>query len=460
MVRSEPPSPAELLELAFAAHARGDLAAAERGYRRLLSTAPDHPETLHLLGVLLHQGGRSDEALGLIGRAMELQPERPDRYNDLGNILFQRGALEEATAAFLRAIELQRNDAGFWNNLGAVLEARAQREEADYAYRQAIAIDPHFVAALDNLGRLLSARGDSREAAEYLCRAYVEGPVEGKPKKMLGIAYYTLGMIDQATAVYRQWLAEEPGNPIARHLLAACSGQDVPARAADAYVEQSFDAFAERFDGQLAGLSYHVPALLAQTLADLLPPERRLAVLDAGCGTGLCGLELAPYASRLTGVDLSSKMLALAGDRDVYDELVRAELSGYLAGHPGAFDLIVIADTLIYFGTLEPVFAAAHDSLRAAGLLLFTLEEPPAAAGEDGYGIKPNGRYGHGPAYLDAALKAHGFEARSVSPVSIRVELGVAVNGYLVVAARPGEISAAGSPARRSPVPDPRPGRR
>jgi len=439
MEKSTSPSPAEPLEVAFAAHVRGDLAAAEQGYRRLLSVAPDHPEALHLLGVLLHQSGRSDDAVDLIWRALAQQPQRPDWYNDLGNILFQRGALEEATAAFLRAIELRRDDATFWNNLGAVLEARAQHDEAIFSYRQAIAIDPHFVAALDNLGKLLSAHGEPREAADYLCRAYVESPAEGKPKHMLGIAYYTLGMIEQAAGVYRQWLAEEPGNPIARHMLAACSGQDIPARAADAYIEQTFDEFAEGFEEKLVGkLSYRVPALLAQTLAKLLPPGHKLAVLDAGCGTGLCGPELIPYARRLTGVDLSSKMLVLAERRGIYDELARAELTGYLAEHPDTFDLIVIADTLIYFGALEPVFAAAHGSLRAAGLLLFTVEEPPAPVNERGFGIKPNGRYGHGTAYLDAALTACGFEVRSIAPTLIRIELGAEVNGHLMTTAKAG----------------------
>ena len=35
-------------------------------------------------------------------------------------------------------------------------------------------------------------------------------------------------------------------------------------------------------------------------------------VLDAGCGTGLCGPLLRPYAKRLVGVDLSSGMLERA----------------------------------------------------------------------------------------------------------------------------------------------------
>lgn len=32
-----------------------------------------------------------------------------------------------------------------------------------------------------------------------------------------------------------------------------------------------------------------------------------------------------------------------------YDELVRAELTAYLGGHPHAFNAIILADVLIYF---------------------------------------------------------------------------------------------------------------
>ena len=53
-------------------------------------------------------------------------------------------------------------------------------------------------------------------------------------------------------------------------------------------------------------------------------------MLDAGCGTGLCGPLIAPYARRLVGVDLSERMLAQARARDVYDELVKGELTAYL----------------------------------------------------------------------------------------------------------------------------------
>src|SRR5207247_6709381 len=153
---------------------------------------------------------------------------------------------------------------------------------------------------------------------------------------------------------------EEPGNPIARHMLAACSGRDVPSRASDAYIKRTFDSFAASFDSKLAKLAYRAPALVAEILADSdVDASKGLDVLDAGCGTGLCGPLIAPYARRLVGVDLSERMIDQARARNVYDELVRRELTAYLRESTSAFDVIVSADTLGYFGPLEGVVAPA-----------------------------------------------------------------------------------------------------
>ena len=72
--------------------------------------------------------------------------------------------------------------------------------------------------------------------------------------------------------------------------------------------------------------------LVAEAVAAALGgPKGTLDVLDAGCGTGWCGPHVRPYARRLTGVDLSPAMIERAEARRVYDELVVAELTEYLA---------------------------------------------------------------------------------------------------------------------------------
>ena len=68
-------------------------------------------------------------------------------------------------------------------------------------------------------------------------------------------------------------------------------------------------------------------------------------------------------------------MLAQAQAKNVYDELVKCELTAYLRDSPGAFDAIVSADTLVYFGPLQDVVAASAGALRPGGRLIFTVEE-------------------------------------------------------------------------------------
>ncbi|MDQ2988074.1 MAG: hypothetical protein M3R60_03100 [Pseudomonadota bacterium] len=71
------PRPAQrdtVLRHAMAAHQAGRLDDAERGYRSLLPAAPNHPDALHYLGVLVHQRGRRQDALPLIERAPALAP--------------------------------------------------------------------------------------------------------------------------------------------------------------------------------------------------------------------------------------------------------------------------------------------------------------------------------------------------------------------------------------------------
>jgi predicted TPR repeat methyltransferase len=261
----------------------------------------------------------------------------------------------------------------------------------------------------------------------------VLNPRHVKARNALGMAYQMLGRIEAAAQVYRDWLKDEPGQPEALHHLAACSGEGVPDRAPDAYVETVFDGFANSFDAKLAMLDYRAPELIAQAVASLLGEARRdLAVLDAGCGTGLCGPLLAPYARRLDGVDLSERMLAKAEARQVYDTLAKAELTAFIDGAaPGSYELIVSADTLCYFGDLQAVARAAAKALQPEGRLVFTVEAS-AGAGAAGFQLNPHGRYSHREAYLREVLAGAGFADLALQPAHLRTEAAKPVHGWVV----------------------------
>ena len=424
----------EALAYAVKLHRQMRLEGAETLYGRLLEAVPEHPDVLHFLGMLYHQTGRSKQAIATIAHAIELVPAHPDFHNNLGNVLAESGHVEAAERAFLHVLELRPDSPDTLNNLGVICRLKRRDDEAQAWYERAIEAAPDHVNAHNNLGLLYAARGETELAVDYYCKAITLMPTHPDGKRLLGIAYYSMGKIAEAAEVFRQWLIDDPNDPTARHMLAACTGENVPERAADDYIEYTFDRFANRFDEQLQQrLSYKAPELVAEAVTHNVAPDAQLDVLDAGCGTGLCGPLLRPYAKSLTGIDLSSGMLLKAQGRG-YDKLEKAELTAWLEERKDAFDLIISADTLVYFGALERVAAAAAGALRAGGLLAFTVEDAGDKASDAGYQINPHGRYAHAGAYVQRTLAQAGLAPRECTPAVLRTEGGEPVHGLVVVA--------------------------
>jgi len=441
MQPSEPPTRELTLEeavsLAILLQKDAHLAEAGALHRRVLEVAPDHPRALHYAGVLAHQQGRTDEALALIARSIALGPEQADWHSNLGIVLQADGQLDRAIESYRRAIAIDPGHANAHSNLGVLLRATGKPDEAEAAYRAAIRLDPEHVDAYTNLGILLDALKRTEEAAACYCKVVTLRPKHREGRKLLALAYAMLGEIDKAEKVLAEWLAEEPEDPVARHMLAACTGRDVPARASDGFVETTFDSFAASFEAKLARLSYRAPALVAAALEDAgLAPSRRLDVLDAGCGTGLCGALVAPFARRLVGVDLSEKMLAHAKGKNVYQELIKAELTDYLRGNRAAFDVIVSADALVYFGELDGVVAAAAGALRPNGLLVFTLEHATGGTDAVAWHLEMHGRYSHSRAHVARLLASAGLQSH-IAEAELRMEAGAPVPGLVIRATRP-----------------------
>jgi predicted TPR repeat methyltransferase len=175
----------------------------------------------------------------------------------------------------------------------------------------------------------------------------------------------------------------------------------------------------------------------AAAAAALGEPKGTLAVLDAGCGTGWCGPLLRPYARRLTGVDLSPAMVEQARARQVYDDLIVAELTAHLQAAAESYDFIASADTLVYFGDLLPICVAAAGALRPGGLLIFTLERANSPDAEDrGFCLQPHGRYCHSEPYVRRILGEAGFRVRGLAAGVLRKEMGQPVQGIVASACK------------------------
>ena len=126
-------------------------------------------------------------------------------------------------------------------------------------------------------------------------------------------------------------------------------------------------------------------------------------------------------------------MLEEARRTGKYDRLERNELTAYLAANPAAFDVVLSADTLCYFGSLEDFSAACFGALLPNGVLVFTVEAMPEEEGAS-FRLQPNGRYMHAGGYVDRSLYKAGFTVEHRRAVDLRMELGKPVAGWLVTA--------------------------
>jgi predicted TPR repeat methyltransferase len=144
-----------------------------------------------------------------------------------------------------------------------------------------------------------------------------------------------------------------------------------------------------------------------------------------------------PYASLLTGVDLSPAMVDKARERACYDTLVVGELTAVLNAMPETQDLIVSADTLIYFGDLTGVLTCITRALRPTGWVAFSLEQAPDSVMPEGYHLNATGRYRHTAACVRQALAGAGLRLEVMNTVTIRMDGGKPVRGFVVLAQRP-----------------------
>jgi predicted TPR repeat methyltransferase len=428
----------QYLAWAIDLHAQGKSEQAESVYLGVLAVDPENVDALHYLGIMRHQQGRSLLAIDLVSRAIELRPDYVDACNNLGNIYEQLGVHEKAAEAYRNTLALRPEHPEALRNLGIVLRQLKRYEESVEAHQRALEREPDSVQILYALAATYREMGRIDQALGTLRQA-LAGKPEPDGYRRLGQMLYGLRRIDEAAAVYEEWLRLDSENPVARHMLAACTLKDVPTRAGDAFVTDVFDGFAETFDRVLCRLEYRAPALVGEALSRTQSEARgELDIVDAGCGTGLLAQHLRAYARRLVGVDLSPKMLERASKRAVYDELVVAELVSFLRSSPETFDIVASSDTLVYFGDLRDALAAARMSLRPGGRLFFTLEEALNQGGvPEGYRIHAHGRYSHTQLYVRRTLAEAGFELIAMEKAHLRREGSSNVDGLVIAARRP-----------------------
>ncbi len=451
------------LETARAHRAAGRLLPAAEAYRKVLEKNANHLDALYELAAVESAAGRYDSTRALLERAVAVNPQWPQAMNDLGITLHYLGKHTESLECFRKAVGLAPGSANFVNNLANALRQTGDFDQAIETYRASLALDPSDATIHYNLAISLMEVSRAREAIVAVGKAislqpqharahYIMGaalmlldrwpeaagvlqksvtiePSLASAHNLLGQALALCGRRMEAIAAYRRAIELQPDDEAFRFYLAAQLGDDSVSRAPDRFIRRHFDECAGKFDRWLVeDLKYRAPEALLSEFCKV-DQRRELDILDLGCGTGLCGVQFKPFARKLIGVDLSSKMLGQAKRRGIYDDLFLGDLIQYLRADENVWDLIVAGDVLIYLGDLADAIALCSDALRPQGLLAFTLERHEGS----GFHLQPSGRFSHSIEYVRELAGKHGFEELAVNDLSLREEAGESVAGRTIV---------------------------
>ena len=103
--------------------------------------------------------------------------------------------------------------------------------------------------------------------------------------------------------------------------------------------------------------------------------NKDIKIYDAGCGTGLVGVELKKYGySSFYGADLSQKLLDLV-PKDLYKKLDKVDLNQKINEEDNSFEAVMCVGTFTFGHVKPPALDEFIRITKNKGLICFTINE-------------------------------------------------------------------------------------
>lgn len=240
---------------------------------QILAAVGDHPDTLHLIGLLSHQRGNNDKAISFIRRAIHANPTEPLYHGNLALLFKLSGRIDDAVACYRQEILLKPDWAEAHNNLGSALRAQGRLNDAAQSYLRAIELEPELAEAYSNLGNVYLAQGNKSKALQYYVKALEINPCYSEAYSNIGKVYLDLNDIEAAESYLRKAVEVNPELRIAQSNLGKIlllQGKLTEAAAAYQCVERGTAS-----SSILVKYAFQLPAIMG-THAEVLRSRTRL----------------------------------------------------------------------------------------------------------------------------------------------------------------------------------------
>lgn len=409
---------------------------AARMLNTLAKTAPQDPR-IFLLGSLMAEAANNlDGMLTAAKKAVDLAPGWPVASIRLAGVYSAKGqtslAVQTAEQAIFEATQDNSLATEYLTRAAAIAVKCQHYPQAALWAEQASAMAPESAQLKHLMAEAQAYNGQYEEAIALYTELLSQEPDNTDFLHDRLLAYINTAQTPLAQQDAERLVALAPDNETFTYYASMLKGE-TPATQPASVVTRLFDTSAAQFDQHLIGnLQYTLPQDVAQWILDWYP-DKKVDVLDLGCGTGLLGASLGPLKGVIVGVDLSTKMIEKAAQRGVYAQFNQVNVLDALQATPEShYDVITALDVLIYVGDLSTVIPNAHRILTPGGRFVFSCEAAPKKVKT--FALQATQRFVHQQDHVNKLLKAAGFGQIQMETRALRLEAGEPVQGFVVTA--------------------------
>ncbi|MDX2349759.1 MAG: tetratricopeptide repeat protein [Porticoccus sp.] len=200
----------DLLEAGLKCYQLGNLDAAEKHFRQVVSRDSSNVHGLNLLGMVCVNTGRHEEAVQLITQALKIKPVDPQAHGNMGLAYQRMENLELAEQHFRKSIEINPNNPAIWNSLGNVLREKGQASDAVKIYESILKVNGNYPACWTNLSQALVDLGKLDQAFQAVRRALQIDPTLAESHNQLAEVYRKTFKFDLAISAFKKSLELDP----------------------------------------------------------------------------------------------------------------------------------------------------------------------------------------------------------------------------------------------------------
>lgn len=391
----DPAHTAALFQLAQIHHVEKSYRHALRLYEKVLDAQPNDPECLNKIGLIHLAQDNLNEGIACLSKAVSICPDIEDIHHNLACCYLHKKEYQSALSHWLSHLKINQEPTTYYNIGVTYLYLGRYDDCTDYLFH-VIKTDPNHYEALINLGAAFLQKGHVTSACDYYERA--------------------------------QSIQHTPA--VAYILNALKNNQDISSAPSD-YVTDLFDNYAFHYDNHLLNvLDYQVPKRLQSILPALIhTPPQSLFCLDLGCGTGLAAQALVTMKKTLIGVDLSANMLDIAKKKSIYDRLICQDILTPITEYLQCVDLVLTADTLPYFGDLNPLFSLVKNYIKTDGYWIFTIE----TTHQSDRLLNQSARFAHHPKTITSLCNQFEFSVFHSENIQLRTQQNQYIEGMIFI---------------------------